>query len=375
MRAVLALIGACIVLVLVLGAGDALAYPQFQLSHDTTCTGCHISPAGGGLLNENGLNTADVISQFGTDPAFMYGALDTPEWLSLGGDFRSMAGWSHAPQDYLLGLPMQADLYAHATKGSFGAQLTLGFRPANEGSDNEALTRLWAREHYLMWQSNPGEREGQFIRAGHLMPVFGLRFVEHPTYVRRYGGTPLFSETYGAAFSQISEKWELHISGFLKNPLMDAVRQENGVAAYGEARVAENTLVGAGMMFSASDWMKTYRYAVTAKHYLPTPGLLLQLEGQVVNPTFGAGYGFVSIVSNLMASYSVTESILVDLVLGHYDENLRIHAVDRDSVDLNVHWFATSHLELMLVSRFQMIGKGDGGDNSGWVFGQVHYRL
>ena len=102
---------------------------------------------------------------------------------------------------------------------------------------------------------------------------------------------------------------------------------------------------------------------------------VISIERQVVNPTFGPGYGFVSIVSNLMASYSVSETILVDLVLGHYDENLRIHAVDRDSADLNVHWFMTSHLELMLVTRFQMIGKGDGGDNSGWVFGQVHYRL
>ena len=35
-------------------AGTAAAYPQFQLSRDQTCTGCHLSPAGGGLLNENG---------------------------------------------------------------------------------------------------------------------------------------------------------------------------------------------------------------------------------------------------------------------------------------------------------------------------------
>lgn len=361
-----------VALAIMLAAGRADAYPQFQLSRDTTCTGCHISPAGGGLLTENGLNTADVMSQYGTDPAFLNGALETPEWLTLGGDFRGIAGWSHAPQDYLLGLPMQGDLHAAAQKDNWGARLTVGMRPAQVG--NEALTTIWAREHYLSWQSKPGEREGTFVRAGHLMPVFGLRFVEHPLYVRRYGGTPLFSETYGASVSQLGEKYEMHVSGFVENPLMDGVRRESGGAAYGEYHVAENTIVGGGVMLSASDWRNTYRYAVTAKQYLPTPGLLLQFEGQFINPVFGER-GFNQLVGNLMASYFVTDSILVDVVLGHYDENLRITQVDRDAIDVNIHWFATSHLELMLISRSEIVGWTKGGDGSGWIFGQLHYRL
>ena len=40
---------------LTLVGGTAHAYPQFQMSRDQTCTGCHLSPSGGGLLNENGL--------------------------------------------------------------------------------------------------------------------------------------------------------------------------------------------------------------------------------------------------------------------------------------------------------------------------------
>jgi hypothetical protein len=53
--------------------GHAHAYPQFQLSRDQTCTGCHLSPAGGGLLNENGLNAAEAISQWGTPAGFRAG--------------------------------------------------------------------------------------------------------------------------------------------------------------------------------------------------------------------------------------------------------------------------------------------------------------
>ena len=68
------------------------AYPQYQLSHDTTCTGCHLSPAGGGLLNENGFNVSESEAWKPGDSAFFYGKVDPPAWLKLGGDVRGAAG-------------------------------------------------------------------------------------------------------------------------------------------------------------------------------------------------------------------------------------------------------------------------------------------
>jgi hypothetical protein len=357
---------------LALATGRADAYPQFQLSRDTTCTSCHIAPAGGGLLTENGLATADAMSQFGTNSAFMYGAIDTPDWLTLGGDARAMAGYMQTPQKYLVGFPMQLDLYANARKGNFSTQLTVGMRPAQEG--NEALTRVWPREHYVMWQSDPGEREGQWIRAGHFMPVFGLRLVEHPAYTRRYGGTPLMGETYAASFSAVTEKYEGHVTGFINNPLMDAANPANGGAFYGEMRLGTHSQIGGGGMYTQRDWQDTYRGSLTAKHYLPTPGLLLQAELQYAYSGV-SDHHTGSIIGYLMGSYMVGESVMIDLGLGHYDENYRVRAVDRDCIDLNVHWFATSHLELMLVSRVEVIGKTEGGPSSGWMMGQLHYRL
>jgi hypothetical protein len=182
---------------LALTGGRANAYPQFQLSKDQTCSGCHISPAGGGLLSENGANTAEGLAKWASNPEFMYGKIGTPDWLQLGGDMRSMLGYLQAPQRYLWWFPMQVDVYAAATKGNFTAYVTAGMRPPQDG--NESLTYVWAREYYAMWQQTPGAREGLFVRAGHLMPVFGLRFVEHPMYVRRFGATPVFSETLALA--------------------------------------------------------------------------------------------------------------------------------------------------------------------------------
>jgi hypothetical protein len=353
--------------------GRADAYPQYQLSRDQMCTSCHLSPAGGGLLTENGLNTADVLSQWGTDPALLNGAVKPPAWLALGGDFRAMGGYVRTPQQYLEAFPMQADLYGAATIDNFSVHATLGFRPAQ--FDNEALTRVYAREHYVQLQTENGLAEGAFVRIGRLMPVFGLRLAEHPVYTRRHGGTPLFSETYGASASYIKEGYEAHATGFIADPLIDGVRLENGVALYGEARLRATTQLGAGAMFETNDANRKYRATVTAKQYVATPGINVLGELQFVVPEAG-GVRWNQLVGYVMGSYSLTDAILIDAGVGYFNENLRVANIARYNVDLNVHWFLTSHFEAMLVTRYEQIGiTGTGGNFGSWTMLQGHYRL
>jgi len=360
-----------IIVVLAIAGGRAHAYPQFQLTRDATCSGCHISPAGGGLLSENGMNTAEEISALGTNPEFMYGKIPTPEWLQLGGDLRGLWGYLQAPQRYLLGIPMQADIYGAATKGKFSLHVTVGMRPPQQ--DNEAATYVWAREHYVQWQQEAGAREGLFVRAGRFMPVFGLRWVEHPLYVRRYGGTPLFSDTYGVAAEYVTNRFEAHVTGFLKDPLIDPVRQNSGGAVYGELRLSDKTQIGAGGMVEVSSFDHKFRGALTAKQVL-TDALLLQGELQVVNPHV-SDYGYTQLVSEVMATYMAPKGLMIDLGWGHYDENIRIKDLDRDSIDLDVHFFATSHIELMIVNRVEFMALGKGGPTGAYSMLQGHYRL
>ncbi|HEY5936331.1 MAG TPA: hypothetical protein VIU61_16885, partial [Kofleriaceae bacterium] len=131
---------AVVVAVLVALAGVAEAYPQFQLARDQTCTSCHLSPAGGNLLNENGLLVSEAMSQFGTAPEFMYGKIPTPAWLTLGGDLRGATGYLQTPEKVLAAFPMQIELYAALTFGNFSIHANFGPRPATVG--NESATRV-----------------------------------------------------------------------------------------------------------------------------------------------------------------------------------------------------------------------------------------
>jgi hypothetical protein len=364
-----------VVVVLAAASGRAWAYPQYQLSRDATCSACHVSPAGGGMLTENGMMIADSMSQWGTAPEFINGKVPLPKWLALGGDGRAVWGYLQTPQRYLLGFPMQIDLYANVAiaPAHLTVHVTAGYRPPEYR--NEAATRVWSREHYVMWQQDAGANEGLFVRAGRFMPVFGLRFAEHPIYTRRYGGTQLYGETYGVAVEYVKEKYEGHVTGFIRDPLIDPVEHANGAAGYGEYRVTKQLSIGGEGMISVTPDDKKFRGGVTAKLFLPKPDLLLQTELQFVNQRIRGGGAPNQIVGYLMGSKFIGNALMLDLGLGHYDENIRIKGLDRDCVDVNMHWFVTSHFEASLNARVEFIGLGSGGPTGAFAFLQGHYRL
>ena len=369
-----------VLVVLVASARQAAAYPQYQLSRDQTCTSCHLSPSGGGLLTENGEAVAESFSQWGTSPAFMYGKVPLPSWLTIGGDFRGAAGFDHTPDNAAVIFPMQADVYLRGAYKGFSLLLNVGARPAQWVTNNGTpgvLDRCWSREHYVMWQQNEGGNDGLYVRVGRFMPVFGLRFAEHPDYTRRFGGTPLYGETYGAAVEYIQPTWEAHLTGFLEDPLIDPVVHDNGVAGYGEFRPTQQVSVGGEAMVTSSDSLVKTRVGATAKWMIEPAGVLLQAELQFAHQQVDGSHAPNQLIGYLMASRAFGQAVLLDVGLGHYDENIAIQGLDRDGVDVNLHWFLTSHVELVLQNRVEGIGIGssNGGATSGWSLLHVHYRL
>jgi hypothetical protein len=66
---------------------------------------------------------------------------------------------------------------------------------------------------------------------------------------------------------------------------------------------------------------------------------------------------------------------MIDVGLSAYEPDLKVRYLDREAVDVNAHWFATSHVELMLTNRFEMLEFGEGGKSSGYSLVQLHYRM
>jgi hypothetical protein len=210
------------------------------------------------------------------------------------------------------------------------------------------------------------------------MPVFGLRFVEHPDYNRQYGGTPLYADTYAAAIEYVTPKWEAHLTGFIEDPLIDPPVRGRGVAAYAEVRLDEHTQVGGELMVTGAEGNTTVRGGATGKLHLAGPDVLLQAELQFVHQGVTGGTGAPNqLVGYLMASKPFGKALLLDVGLGHFDENIAIQGLDRDAIDVNLHWFVSSHFELVLQNRVEALGlaQSTGGPTGAWSLLHGHYRL
>lgn len=354
----------------VLTPGTAAAYPQFTLSRQTTCSACHVSPAGGGILDGMGAITAEDDTTFGGDGGFLEGKITLPDWLKVGGDFRAAAGASDNGGGLGGSLfPMQTEVYAAITQGAFTGYATLGMTAINEDEPAEAIQ---TREHWVMWRPN---LEGAYVRAGRFMPVYGLRLAEHPFYVRRYGGAPLYGETYGVSAGWVSDSVEAHLTGFIKDPLRTPLERGNGAALYAEKRVGEAFAIGAQARFADSDADRRTQGGLTAKLWMEQANLLLQAEAGFTRQNFDAGPVRSQVVAQLLATWFFKTGFFLDVGVGQYDADLSLKYQDRTSFDVNLHWFPWAHGELVLMNRIQTIGFGDGGDGSGFTLLQFHYRL
>ncbi|HEY4243224.1 MAG TPA: hypothetical protein VGM88_25605 [Kofleriaceae bacterium] len=352
-------------------APRAHAYPQYQLSHDVTCTGCHLSPSGGGLLNENGLAVAETTAQFGGSSAFLHGAIDPPSWLQLGGDARFAAGGIDARGLAAAAYPMQAEVYANASSHGFSLALTGGLRSPQEGGSIGHVP--WSREHYLMWQQSSGPY-GLYVRAGRFMPVYGLRLAEHAIYTERYGGLPLYGDTYGAAVEYVEHAYEVHGTAFVHDPIASSVEHGDGGALYAEARLGDHGAIGAEAKYSGSDTLHTTYTGLTGKMYIPNADLLLQAEVEVAHDRVIAGGTANRVMAYVLGTIPVANGWLLDIGAGHYTQDTAVAGLYRDCLDTNLHWFATPHLELLFDGRLEALDHGS-GPIGGYALLQVHYRL
>jgi hypothetical protein len=157
--------------------------------------------------------------------------------------------------------------------------------------------------------------------------------------------------------------------------VLETVAHGSGGAAYGELRLTEHVSLGGGGMLAISDDDKQIRGTVTGRFYAPGPDLLIQAEGQVMNQRIDTGGAPVQLIGNLVVSRFLSNALLLDVGIGHFDSNIRVRDLDRDCLDLNLHWFTSSHIEVIFNGRFEMLAFGKGGDSHAYALMQLHYRL
>ena len=164
----------------------AFSFPEMIRYGYVNCSSCHISPNGGGILNDYGraLSREELAmwksgDEKSKEPLFAYGALsDTSisKWLKGGGDVRSVYVYQNdASKKVGRTIFMQGDLEMAAVVnqwsvvGAFGAQQFYK-------QDTEFLSR----KHYILYAID----DHWNIRGGKFIPTYGILTPDHVTLVR-----------------------------------------------------------------------------------------------------------------------------------------------------------------------------------------------
>lgn len=243
-------------------ATPARAYPWMTRHGYTGCATCHADPSGAGLLTAYGraqsellLSTsyrgaADEASLF-SGPLFGIAAM--PDELLVGGWLRSGYIWNASAgrlvdHRFLL---MRADVGAQWKVGRFRASGTIGVAAADARAlsqqaaltDNEHRANLVSREH---WLGVDLADEAVLVRAGRLELPFGLRNVEHTSWVRSETRTDFNqSQQHGVAVAYNASSFRAEgmlIAGNFQ--LRPDVYRERGFSGYAELALTEHNAIG-----------------------------------------------------------------------------------------------------------------------------------
>jgi hypothetical protein len=378
--------------VLIALGGRASAYPQFQFSSVTNkCSQCHFSPAGGGLINAWGRDeSGDTISR-GGDGAFLHGLWAPPSWLALGADVRLAAlrndvGGPESPE--YAAFPMQTDVYA---RFKLGDQVSLYLEGGVRGdvgrgeSVDDRITsvtdRFISREHYLMWSQGA---TGFYLRAGRFFAPYGLRFVEHTFYVRRYTGYDLYDETYTVSGGYVGDDWELHASLFapppesFPDPLQSVGLRESGGAIYAEKRFNGMSALALQSRIGTSGEATRIQGGAVGKLWLEPARVLFMGEADLIHQEVSAAsFGENQFVSYLGATFFPIRGLMAGVAYERYQEDLSVSRTARNGFDAEVNFFPWAHCEFVFFAQYQIIGSGatSEGPSASVYMLQFHYYL
>ena len=136
-----------------------------------------------------------------------------------------------------------------------------------------------------MWRPNA---TGPYARIGRFYAPYGIRFVEHIFFIRRYAGSELYNETYTASGGYVSDEWELHLSAFTPPPtgfpdaLQSVGARESGGAAYFEYRMNGMSALAAQARVGIGKEESRYQGGLVGKLWLEPAKLLFLGEADFI---------------------------------------------------------------------------------------------
>ncbi len=195
----------------------------------------------------------------GPSTGFLWGVIDTPDWLLLGGSYRHLTVLKSG--DFST-FPMQADLYGQLTFGSVHIGGSLGIARVAVGSPHARAAQvtsgqgkemnLLSRTHWIGMDLDA--RREFLLRAGRINVPFGVRITEHVMWIREATKTDRESDQqHGLALSYSGSLFRAEVMAIAGNYQINPDRyRERGYSTYVETLVTEPFATGVSSLMTVA---------------------------------------------------------------------------------------------------------------------------
>lgn len=368
-------------LLVTLWPSDADAYPWMIRHGYSKCNSCHTDPSGGETLNSFGRLQADQVLEmrYGDDTSikkrreFLWGAIDLPSELQLGGSYRHMSLIRVEDIEDSRTFPMQIDLYGHLLVDGFRAGGSIGLgkvpagsphvRPAQITQAQGDQLNLISRNHWFGWQFSK-----VLVRAGRLNLPFGLRIPEHVFWAREATRTDRESDQqHGASVAFTTNKLRGEIMGIAGNYQINPDEfRDRGYSLFLEYLPATKYAVGISSQLTTAEVDRLtlldersvrHSHGVTGR-LAPVKPLVLMAEFDVLSQT-GRDMGYVGFlqadVEPIQGLHFMATGELLDA--GQMDGNDPTKGSGEPRLGgwLSVNWFFFSHMDFRVDAVFRQL--------------------
>lgn len=227
------------------------AFPENVRHGYLSCTACHVSPSGGGVLTPYGRSvSAELMSTWGTAKTaglFFTNNEDeqtNPSWLRANVFLRGVQTYRNSETAEIAKfIPMQEDIEAGVDMDRWAIVASVGLRSKSAASTNP--NEFFSRRHYFIYRSN----DNWSARAGKFMFAFGLNGPDHITATRRGLNWNQGMESYNAELSYSSERTNSTLSVVTDAPEERNIKKDSGAAFTHNFLIREHSKLGLNLYY------------------------------------------------------------------------------------------------------------------------------
>jgi len=253
-------------------------------------------------------------------------------------------------------IQMEADLYAQVAVSHFRANVSIGFLPQS-GAFPAAITNndnvnLISRQHWIGYEFGD---QAFLLRAGRINVPFGLRIIEHTSFVRMATRTDINAyQQDGVALAYTGEKWRGELMAIVGNfQISPDAYHERGYSGYAELSLAHNAAVGVSSLltYAKKDILLQVgdlrqAHGLFAR-YVPIKSLVLLAEGDLLAQSPSGAPAYVGYAGFLQADIEFIQGVHLFPMVEILDERTNGSGPSYGAW-LSPDWFFAPHSDLRL---------------------------